>query len=315
VASSSFLAKIRESYFRVSDFVDDYKNWGRRAYKAAVREGRRHPPTLIFSSAPPPTVLLVGAFTARRLGVPHIADLRDPWTDMIAALHPNRRIELALAQKIEGWVMRSAAAVTSTGARVAQLLIRRQPELASKTFVVRNGFDETIRHIAPDTGGRLSILFAGELYLNRDPFPLLHALERLLSRPDVDSRRVRMTFMGRKTEYAGKSFNDWLQGRRCAAVVRFVPPQSTEVVAAATLESTVVLNLAQQQPLSIPTAPISWRTSSGLCKLIPGMSRPWIEPSKTFTTGMSFRVCYAHLRSKTWPRSRGQRRMTAFGGS
>jgi hypothetical protein len=251
-ASLSFLAKIRDTYFRVSNFIDDYKSWGRRAYAAAVREGRNHPPTLVFSSSPPPSVLLVGAFTARRLGVPHIVDLRDPWTDMMAQLHPNRRIELAFERKIEGWVMRSAAAITSTGNRVIQLLIRRQPELTPKTFVVRNGYDEAVRHIAPDSGGRLSILFAGELYLNRDPFPLLQALERLLSRPEVDSSRVRMTFMGRKTEYAGKSFKDWLQGKRCAAVVQFVPPQRPEVVVDATLESTVVLNLAQHQPLSIP---------------------------------------------------------------
>jgi hypothetical protein len=250
--SSSFLAKFRDTYFRMSYFIDDYKSWGRRAYKAAVREGRNHPPTLVFSSSPPPTSLLVGTFTARRLGVPHIVDLRDPWTDVIASLHPNRLIELALARKIEGWVMRSAAAITSTGSRVVQLLIRRQPELAPKSFIIRNGYDETIRHIAPDTGGRLSILFAGELYLNRDPFPLLHALERLLSRPDVDASRVGVTFMGRQTEYAGKSFKDWLQGKRCAAVVNFVPPQNPDVVAAATLESTVVLNLAQHQPLSIP---------------------------------------------------------------
>jgi hypothetical protein len=252
VASSTFLAKIRDTYFRLSNFIDDYKSWGRRAYTAAVREGRNHPPTLVFSSSPPPSVLLVGAFTARRLGVPHIVDLRDPWTDMMAQLYPNRRIELAFERKIEGWVMRSAAAITSTGNRVIQLLIRRQPELTPKTFVVRNGYDETVRQIAPDSGGRLSILFAGELYLNRDPFPLLQALERLLSRPEVDSSRVRMTFMGRKTEYAGKSFKDWLQGKRCAAVVQFVPPQRPEVVADATLESTVVLNLAQHQPLSIP---------------------------------------------------------------
>lgn len=251
-ASSSFLAKIRDTYFRVSNFIDDYKSWGRRAYTAAVREGRNQPPTLVFSSSPPPSVLLVGALTARRLGVPHLVDLRDPWTDMMEQLHPNRRFELAIERKIEGWVMRSAAAITSTGNRVIQLLIRRQPELRPKTFVVRNGYDEAVRHIAPGSGGRLSILFAGELYLNRDPFPLLLALERLLSRPEVDSSRVRMTFMGRKTEYAGKSFKDWLQGKRCAAVVQFVPPQRPEVVVDATLESTVVLNLAQHQPLSIP---------------------------------------------------------------
>jgi hypothetical protein len=246
------LARIRELYFRISYFIDQYKSWGRRACSAAVREGKRHPPSLVFSSCPPPTVLWVGTLTARRLRVPHIVDLRDPWTDIIAALYPTRRIELALARKIEGWVMRSAAAITSTGARVAQLLIQRQPELAPKTYVVRNGYDEAVRRLAPETGGRLAILFAGELYLNRDPFPLLHALERLLSRADVDASRVSVTFMGRTTEYAGRSLAGWLEGKRCAKVVKFVPPQRPEVVAETTLESTVVLNLAQHQPLSIP---------------------------------------------------------------
>jgi hypothetical protein len=58
--------------------------------------------------------------------------------------------------------------------------------------------------------------------------------------------------MGQKTEFAGKSFKDWLHGKRCASVVKFIPPQRPDVVADAILESTVVLNLAQYQPLSVP---------------------------------------------------------------
>jgi hypothetical protein len=250
--SINFLAPIRESYFRTMNFVDEYKSWGRRAYRAAVREGMRHPPSLIFSSSPPPTVLWVATLAARRLRVPHIADLRDPWSDAISRFHSARPIELAMVRKIERWVMRSAAAITSTGARVADLLNERQPELAPKTFVVRNGYDDAFRTVSSDTGGFLSILFAGELYLNRDPFPLLYGLERLLSRPEVDANRVRVTFMGRTTDYAGKSLMGWLEGKSCAGVVKFLPPQPASVVAEATLASSVVLNLAQLQPLSIP---------------------------------------------------------------
>ena len=59
-----------------------------------------HPPSLILSTAPPPTVLWVGALAARRLGVAHIVDLRDPWTDAVD-LRPRGSIEQALARKIE----------------------------------------------------------------------------------------------------------------------------------------------------------------------------------------------------------------------
>lgn len=250
--STGFVAQVRQLYFQTLYFIDEYKSWGLHACSAAVREGKRQLPRLILSSSPPPSVLWVGALAARRLRVPHIVDLRDPFTDVIEALHPTRRIELALARKIERRIMRSASAITSTGVRVAQLLIQRQPELASKTFVVRNGYDDPIRHVGADTGGRLAILFAGELYLNRDPFPLLHALERLLSRPNIDASRISVTFMGRKTEYAGKSFVRWLEDKRCAAVVKFVPPQCPQIVTETMNESTVLLNLAQNQPLSIP---------------------------------------------------------------
>lgn len=251
-AAQAFWGRVRDVFFRVTYFVDEYKGWGRRARRAAVNEGRRHPPKLVLSSSPPPTVLLVGMLAARRLGVPHIVDLRDPWTDQVASTQPTRRVELALLRGIEGRVMRAAAAITSTGARVAQLLIQRQPGLASKTFVVRNGYDGSVRQASADTSNRLAILFAGELYLNRDPFPLLHALERLLSRPGVDAGRITVTFMGQKTEDTVRSIAAWLAGKRCAGVVKFLPRQPPEVVAAITLESTVLLNLAQLQPLSIP---------------------------------------------------------------
>ena len=249
--SRRFLSRIRELYFRTANFVDEYKSWGRLACNAAVREGKKHPPRLILSTAPPPTVLWVGTLAARRLGVPHIVDLRDPWSDAVE-LRLRGPIEQALVRKIEAWVMNTAAAITSTGNRVAQLLIQRQPTLAPKTIVVRNGYDDSVRNTSSDTGGKLAILFAGELYLNRDPFPLLYALERLLSRPDVDASRVKITFMGRKTEYGGRSIAGWLEGKRCAVIVKLLPSQPPEVVAEKTLDSSVVLNLAQKQPLSIP---------------------------------------------------------------
>lgn len=249
---TSFWVALRDRYFRTVYFIDQYKAWGRRALRAAIREGIKHRPTLVLSSSPPPTVLWVGTLAARRLGVPHVVDLRDPWSDTLAMSDSPNALELSLTRRIERWVMHSAAAITSTGSNVANLLIGRQPELAPKTFVVRNGYDGGVARSSPETGGRLAILFAGELYLNRDPFPLLHAIERLLSRSEIDASRISVIFMGRSTEFTGQSFAEWLANKRCASVVTFLPPQSQQVVAETALKSTVLLNLAQHQPLSVP---------------------------------------------------------------
>lgn len=251
-SSISSLTRLRNVYFRFVYFIDEYKSWGRRALKAALQEGKRYSPTLVLSSSPPLTTVLVGTLAARRLRVPHVVDLRDPWADAIAHMYPDRRLELKLARKIERWAMRSATAIVATSSNLAQLLGRRYPGLAAKTFVVRNGYDGSVCHASAGTGGRLAILFAGELYLNRDPLPLLYALERLLSRPEVDAGRVSVTFMGRKSEYTERLASTWLKDKRCAAVVKFVSPQPAEVVAEASLRSTVLLNLAQHQPLTVP---------------------------------------------------------------
>jgi serine acetyltransferase len=246
-------AKLHERYFRTLYFVDEYKKWARNAAKAAIRAGRDYDAALLLASAPPHSALLAGAWASRRLGIPYVADLRDPWSDFLGLTHPDRRRELKMLRLLERWVMRRADAITSTGATVAELLAGRDASIAGKVHVIRNGYDGGIAPALRQTGGRLSILFAGVLYVGRNPFPLLAALEELLSRPDIDPRRIQVTFMGGKLgAFSDESLQAWMQGKRCASVVRILPPQTPEAVAAEVAQATVLLNLAQQQHLSVP---------------------------------------------------------------
>jgi serine acetyltransferase len=168
-------------------------------------------------------------------------------------VRPQRRVELRLARILERWVMRNAAAVTSTTAAVASLLTARDSVLADRIHVIRNGYDGVIAPPLAHTDGRLSILFAGVLYVRRTPYPLLAALEELLSRPDVDPARIRVTFMGAKTgKFSDRSLETWVRGKRCAAVIRILPEQTAARVAQEVAEATVLLNLAQQQHLHVP---------------------------------------------------------------
>ena len=124
MTSTGSLARIRDLYFQMVCFIDEYKSWGRRAYNAAVREGEA-------ASTEADSFLVSSAYSSPgwvrwplgRLHVLHIVDLRDPWSDATAGTasqspDPNWRFD----RKIEGWVMRSAAAITSTGTRVAHLM-------------------------------------------------------------------------------------------------------------------------------------------------------------------------------------------------
>ena len=245
-------SNIRRIFFQVVYFVDQHKHWGWRAAREAIRVGKQFDARLVLSSSPPFTTLLTGRWVASRLGIPHIADLRDPWTDAIAVARPSQRVELLLLRFLEGWALRSAAAITSTTLSVAELLAARYPTVRRKMHVVRNGYDGEVRTANPDTGGRLAILFAGELYLGRNPFPFLATLEALLARPDVDPARISATFMGSVAHYNGQSLASWIKAKRCATVVKILPQSPQHEVTSAVAESTLLLNLSQEQPLSIP---------------------------------------------------------------
>ena len=244
--------KVRDLYFRVLYFVDGSKRWAWRASKAAVSACAKYDARLLVASGPPPSALLAGALVAAKVDIPYVADLRDPWSDYVAVTYPNRRVELRLLRSLERWVMYRSAAVTSTGGDVAVLLKSRCPKLASRIHVVRNGYDGAVQVSSPQTAGRLSILFAGELYVGRNPFPLLSGIEWLLARPDIDAARIDVTFMGKVDVYAGQSLTAWMHGKRCASVVRLLPPQKPPAVQEAISRSTLLLNLAQQQQLSVP---------------------------------------------------------------
>jgi hypothetical protein len=76
-------ARLHQGFFRLVYFVDDYKKWAWQAARAAVRAGREYEATLVLASGPPHSGLLAGAWAARSLGIPYVADLRDPWSDLI----------------------------------------------------------------------------------------------------------------------------------------------------------------------------------------------------------------------------------------
>lgn len=250
--NASLAGKARELYFRGLYFVDGSKRWGWRASNAAVVASREYDVRLLIASGPPPSTLLAGARAARKANVPFVADFRDPWSDYLAFTYPDRRMELYLVRLLERYVLENSAAVTSTGGDVAALLKGRYPRISNRVHVVRNGYDGAVAAASVKTESRLSVLFAGELYAGRNPFPLLAAVEWLLARPEVDATRINVTFMGKADAYDGQSLVDWMRGKRCASMMAILPPQGAQGVAEAVERATLLVNLAQQQHLSVP---------------------------------------------------------------
>jgi hypothetical protein len=232
--------------------LDRYKMWSWRAARAAYFAGKRFDAQVVIASGPPMTNLLAGYWVARLRKIPFIADFRDPWYVGFERWPGPSALERRLRSAFERTLLEGSTAITVTTDPLAERLRASYASANVKIHVVRNGFDGSPRGASTATGHRLGFLYAGEIYMTRDPFPFLAALERLVSLPQVDSSRVSATFVGECASYRGMRLLAWLRGRKCEALVRVLEPVTPPIAQAMIAESSVLLNLAQASPLTVP---------------------------------------------------------------
>jgi len=153
---------------RLNLFIPDSRiGWRAPAVRRASELVAAERPDLIFTSAPPYTVHLVGADLKRRFGIPWVADFRDPWLECHAynrvwrsplALALNRRMELD---------------VLTTADRVTCAIESQQALFAAKTgfgrdriVTIHNGYDGAAwsagERLAPN--GRFVLAHYGTVY-------------------------------------------------------------------------------------------------------------------------------------------------------
>lgn len=243
---------VRQRLIQLVLCLDEYKMWSWRAAWAAHAAGRRLSAQAVIASGPPMTNLVAGLCVARLRRIPFIADFRDPWYAGVEDLPRPSAFEHKLRSSLERLLVQRSTAVTVTTDSLAQLLMSTYPAASGRVHVVRNGFDGEPRQLPISTGHYLRFLFAGEIYVNRDPFPFLEALERLLALDGTDGSRISATFVGHCEAYRGVRLADWLRGKRCEVLVRILPPVSLQAVEAMQAESSVLLNLAQASILTVP---------------------------------------------------------------
>ena len=89
---------------------DSYVGWSRRARAAAERRARRGGFDAMLSSSPPDSVHLAALAVHRRIGLPWVADFRDPWSDY--ALSRWDPLSRWIIDKITARVLASASSIT-----------------------------------------------------------------------------------------------------------------------------------------------------------------------------------------------------------
>lgn len=247
---------------RVADVVDasfPVDTWAPLLTAAApgmLRRARAYAPDLIWATADPWSSLGLAHHLSRRLGVPWVADLRDPWT--LCPLRSGDRSALgrALDRRFEARWLGSAAAIGVTSRLTLERYAAAYPALATRMFSEPNSYDAALEPQAFDAAAAprpadatrpLSLLFFGGFRDSAPPDLLIDALARAHTlRPDA-TFTVRSVggLQGAHAERAGAA-----GVLSCFATFEGVPyAQATATMREADL---LLLSAAPRRPEQIP---------------------------------------------------------------
>jgi hypothetical protein len=251
-AAPSIAATLYQRFFAVIQAPDAQKKWSLLASRAALRATRGRDLRIVIASGPPFSSAIGARWLARLRKVPWLLDFRDPlaagWDDEL--IRPSW--VTGTLQRLEHSLITDATAVTCASPGIVRVLQAAYPEQAGKIELVMNGFDGDVQAARLATDNHLDIVFAGSLYLSRNPFPFLDALDALLDEAGVEAHRISVRFIGDCESYRSQRLADWLRGRRCEEIVQLIAPVSAAALAPLLARATVHLNLAQNQPNQIP---------------------------------------------------------------
>jgi Glycosyl transferase 4-like domain len=197
-----------------------YEWWLPRAVPACARMVVRERPDAVLTSGPPHAVHLLGSWLKRRYGLPWVADFRDPW---IAGGWQRRGLRRRWETHCERRVIRDADLIVANAPLACVALQQAFPDHSGKMISITNGFDSedfptaeasAAPSRAADSSTAIQIVHTGDVYFQRDPRPLLEAVQGLSATSVRGRGSVTLCFIGRT-----HSLNDEVRQRGMEALV------------------------------------------------------------------------------------------------
>lgn len=178
----------------------------RAAIAGLSRLSGRDRPDLVFASGPPGDALVIGEAVSRDLGVPFLADYRDPWSHWPMPFYPHA-IDFLAERAVEAALVPRCGRILTTCEAARTLLIESLGGDPRRIVVVPNGYDEEefqgAEHLLPERPDLFTIVYSGAI--GRTSIP--SAQERL-------ARRLGFGYDPLQTNYNARSLFYYLHGLR-----------------------------------------------------------------------------------------------------
>jgi hypothetical protein len=197
---------------------------------------RDRPHRVVVSSTPPHFLHEAASRLAKELRVPHVIDLRDPWTPFVgwrnlAQLAAEERPDNTLTARAVSGLYHAAAAVVCNTEAAAEALAASDPSLEGRIHTVRNGSDLSPRpRRVPRPGEPFTIVHTGWLYWRRDPRPFLRAIAATVRALALAPTDLRVVFMGPQTVIEGEPLPIWAEREGISSYIESRPAGPRQAV-------------------------------------------------------------------------------------
>jgi hypothetical protein len=265
-------------------------NWADAAADAATALSMRVNYIAVISSGPPHMAHEGARLTARRAGVPHVVDMRDPWS-LVQRLseETDSPVRRYLARKFERRVVCDASLITINTDASRDAMRAEYPDRVSIIETIRNGCDDELLPPAR-RDGRFTIRFAGSIYIDRDPRLVFRAAARVIRALRLSPAQFAIEFVGDVDRFAG---TPTMQIAREEGIEAYVALrglvkryEALEFLAGAT----VLLSLPQDSDFAIPAKIYEYlrfdawmlvlaHANSATARLLIGTDADVLEPS------------------------------------
>ena len=220
-------------------FIPDARCWWVKPSVKYLKEHlKEHPVDAIISTGPPHSMHLIAMHLKQDLGIPWIADFRDPWTeiDYYDDLHLSRWADRKHHQ-LEHEVLTKADKVVTVAPDGAKRLGR----LGNRNVrVIYNGFDrddDTTTSVSPSE--KFSITYLGVLSKKQNPEKLWEAIGELVKEDEEFADSLQINMIGQ----IDRSVTNAIEAQGLSQYTTYSPYIPHEQVSAVHRSSTLLLLL------------------------------------------------------------------------
>jgi len=227
--------------------------WSRAAGLTALRLAQPGVHEAIVTSGPPHMVHQAGRLVSRETGLPHVMDMRDPWS-----LVPGLPVSVAspawfwLAARYERSAVERAALVVANTEPLRVAMQRLYPTVRGRIIAVLNGCDEEQMPSVPATH-RFTIAYAGSIYIDRNPRIVFRAAARVVRELGLTADQFGFDFIGSVDSFGGVPLDVIAQEEGLAGYLRTRAALPRREALAVLAQATMLLSLPQDIAVCIPS--------------------------------------------------------------